>query len=228
MYSVKGDRKGRGLQPLQPLQQQQQNQQHKKNWGVKVFLYVALGILIINVLTIIVVALRYTVSANAGDDVPANVIAGVGNGTAGLEKVVESTPNKGPQICTAVDVVYTWVNGTDPEHKALLKKYGKSWDGGYREYGVLKYSIRTVEKYMPWARNIVIVTNGQVPTWANTSSPRLRIVTHKEIFPNAEADLPTFNSNAIEAHLHNIPGLAPCYLYLNDDMFLGAPIPKDL
>ena len=204
----------------------------KKNFGVKVFLYVALGILIINAMTLLVMAFRYTIGATAGDDTPGNMLNGTAaanaNANSQPHKIVESKANTGPQICTAVDVVYTWVNGTDPEHKKLLKKFGKSWDGGYREYGVLKYSIRTVEKFMPWVRNIVIVTNGQVPTWANTSSPRLRIVTHKEIFPYPDDDLPTFNSNAIEAHLHKIPGLAPCYLYLNDDMFLGAPIPKNL
>jgi hypothetical protein len=125
-----------------------------------------------------------------------------------------------------VDVVYTWVNGSDPEHKALLKQYGRNWDAGFRDYGVMRYSIRTVERFMPWVRNIIIVTNGQVPSWANTSSPRLRMVKHDDLFQNKE-DMPTFNSNAIEAHLVHIPGLAPCLLYLNDDMFLAREIPKD-
>ena len=134
----------------------------------------------------------------------------------------------GEQICSTVDVVYTWVNGSDPAHKAEMRKYGGGgWDGGYRDYGVIRYSARSVAKFMPWVRNIVIVTNGQVPNWVDTTSPRLCIVTHKEIFQN-QKNLPTFNSNAIEANLRNIPGIAPCFLYLNDDMFLGAPIPKNL
>ena len=33
--------------------------------------------------------------------------------------------------------------------------------------------------------------------------------------------LPTFNSHAIELNLHRIPGLAPAFLYFNDDFFLG-------
>lgn len=201
--------------------------QHKKSNSTKIFLYVALCILIINVLTILLVVLR-----SPSDDNTQKEQVKLGPAVNAEEvkeyKVIENKPNSGRQICTAVDVVYTWVNGTDPKHRKSMKEYGKVWDGGYREYGVLKYSIRTVEKFMPWVRNIVIVTNGQVPSWANTSSPRLRIVTHKDIFPHPGEDLPTFNSNAIEAHLHNIPGLAPCYLYLNDDMFLGAPIPKNL
>ena len=85
------------------------------------------------------------------------------------------------QICSVVDVVYLWVNGSDPMQKELLNQYNIFWDGGYREYGVLKYSARSVAEFMPWIRNIIIVTNGQVPTWANLSSPRLRIVTHDEV-----------------------------------------------
>ncbi|KAH3764412.1 sugar phosphotransferase [Pelomyxa schiedti] len=130
-------------------------------------------------------------------------------------------------VCTAVDVVYTWVNGSDPAHQASLKLFNRKWDAGFREYGVLKYSMRSVEKFMPWARDIVLVTNGQVPSWVNLSAPHFRLITHDEIFPR-KSDLPTFNSNAIEAHLHKIPGLAPCIVYLNDDMFLANYISKDL
>ena len=134
----------------------------------------------------------------------------------------------GAQICSTVDVVYTWVNGSDPAHRAEMRRHGGGgWDGGYRDYGVIKYSARSVAKFMPWVRNIVLVTNGQVPDWVDPAAPRLRLVTHKDIFENPR-NLPTFNSNAIEANLRNIPGIAPCFLYLNDDMFLGAPIPKDL
>jgi len=130
-------------------------------------------------------------------------------------------------VCTSVDVVYTWVNGSDPAHIALLKQYNKKWDAGFRDYGTLKYSMRSVEKFMPWARNIILVTNGQVPSWVNLSAPRFRFITHNEIFPHTK-DLPTFNSNAIEANLHKIPGLSPCVMYLNDDMFLANYITKDL
>jgi len=134
---------------------------------------------------------------------------------------------EGDQICSSVDVVYTWVNGSDPKHREAMRKYGGGgWDGGYRDYGVIRYSARSVAKFMPWVRNIVIVTNGQVPDWVDTSSPRVRIVTHDQIFENKD-DLPTFNSNAIEANLRNIPDIAPCFLYLNDDMFLGSPVSKD-
>jgi len=42
-----------------------------------------------------------------------------------------------------------------------------------------------------------------------------------------EGALPTFNSNAIEANIHNVPNLAKYVLYLNDDFLVGAPLTMD-
>lgn len=91
----------------------------------------------------------------------------------------------------------------------------------------LKYSLRSVEKHAPWVRNIFVVTNGQIPSWLNLDNPRLKLVTHEELFLN-KSHLPTFSSPAIEAHLHRIPGLSPKFIYLNDDvMFADNVWPDD-
>lgn len=91
----------------------------------------------------------------------------------------------------------------------------------------LKYSLRSVEKHAPWVRNIFIVTNGQIPSWLNLDNPRLKIVTHQELFLN-KSHLPTFSSPAIESHLHRIPGLSQKFIYLNDDvMFADNVWPDD-
>eukprot|EP00005_Dracoamoeba_jomungandri_P005828 CAMPEP_0174259562 /NCGR_PEP_ID=MMETSP0439-20130205/8370_1 /TAXON_ID=0 /ORGANISM="Stereomyxa ramosa, Strain Chinc5" /LENGTH=818 /DNA_ID=CAMNT_0015343499 /DNA_START=269 /DNA_END=2722 /DNA_ORIENTATION=- len=91
----------------------------------------------------------------------------------------------------------------------------------------LRYSLRSVEKFAPWARKIYIVTNGQIPYWLDLSHPRIEIITHEMIFPN-KSHLPTFSSPAIECHLHRIPGLSNKFLYLNDDTMFGLPIwPSD-
>ena len=47
---------------------------------------------------------------------------------------------------------------------------------------------------------------------------------HRDIFADASA-LPVFNSHAIESQLHRIPGLSERYVYLNDDVFFGRPVP---
>ena len=43
----------------------------------------------------------------------------------------------------------------------------------------LRYSLRSVEQFAPWVRQIFVVTNGQIPSWLNLDNPRLTIVTHK-------------------------------------------------
>lgn len=154
-----------------------------------------------------------------------------------MKKPVLLSPGKSSKLngsasCDVVDVVYTWVNGTDP---ALIKDWeeaaGKKMTAAgmrrLRDYGILRFSVRSIEKYVPFARNIIFVTNGQVPSWYDDSPNAKhngRIVTHRQIFPNPPTDLPTFNSNAIEANLRNIPGIPECVLYLNDDFFVGRPL----
>jgi len=96
----------------------------------------------------------------------------------------------------------------------------------FRDHGELRYSLRSLEHYAPWVRTVYLVTNGQVPTWLNRSNPRLRLVTHEDLFPDSR-HLPTFNSFAIESHLHRIPGLSENLLYFNDDIFLGRPVARE-
>ena len=140
-----------------------------------------------------------------------------------------------------LDVVVTWVNGSDPGHLALYEKVTGKTMGPldkerFREYGTLRFVLRSVEKYMPFVRRVYLVTNGQVPSWWNKRPESGgTLVTHKQIFvmkdkanhnvpiPNA---LPTFNSNAIDLNLRNIPGIAPFFAYLNDDMLLLRPVNK--
>jgi len=133
-------------------------------------------------------------------------------------------PNTRPKL-QPIDVVYTWVNGSDPNFKRSLKKQGGKWDAQrYFDWGTLKYSLRSVEKHAPWVRRVYLVTNGQVPHWLNTSSDLIRLVNHSQIFKNASRDLPTFNSNAIEHNMYRIEGLSDKFLYFNDDVFLGSPV----
>nr|XP_033809201.1 N-acetylglucosamine-1-phosphotransferase subunits alpha/beta isoform X2 [Geotrypetes seraphini] len=90
----------------------------------------------------------------------------------------------------------------------------------------LRYSLRSIEKYAPWVRHIFIVTNGQIPSWLNLDSPRITVITHKDIFKNI-SHLPTFSSPAIESHIHRIPGLSQKFIYLNDDVMFGKAVWPD-
>lgn len=129
-----------------------------------------------------------------------------------------------------IDLVYLWVNGNDPQWLAkrnacigrTVKKSAVNCDGRYADHDELKYSLRSIEKYAPWIHRIFIVTDNQIPTWLNTSSPKVRIVDHKEIMP--PQSLPCFNSNLIEHFLYKIPELSECFIYANDDMFINKPV----
>lgn len=128
-----------------------------------------------------------------------------------------------------IDVVYTWVNGSDTKFLLELQRYSRVNLSGDRDVSEqrfsdkyeLKFSLRSLEKFAPWVRHVFIVTNGQIPYWLNLDYEKVTVVHHKEIFPNSY-DLPTFSSPAIESHLHRIPGLSERFIYFNDDVFLGT------
>lgn len=137
-----------------------------------------------------------------------------------------------------VDVVYTWVDGEDPGWRAKKERHMMLLGKGplndqaansarFLSRDELKYSLRSLSMYADWVRTIYLVTDDQVPTWLDTSNPRLRLVSHREIFDRNDC-LPTFNSHAIESRLHHIDGLSEHYLYLNDDVFFGRAVPAEL
>jgi hypothetical protein len=130
-----------------------------------------------------------------------------------------------------IDIVYTWVDGADPvwreRKRQTLAAAGIETHPGaanirFLDNGELRYSLRSVEQFAPWARNIYLVTDNQVPSWLDPSQTRVTLVDHRDIFP-ADA-LPTFNSHSIGARLHHIDGLSENYVHFNDDFFLGRPV----
>ncbi|WP_017608775.1 stealth conserved region 3 domain-containing protein [Nocardiopsis xinjiangensis] len=128
-----------------------------------------------------------------------------------------------------VDVVYTWVDGADPEHAAERARHDDAAVpalAGNRSRFVdrqeLRYSLRSLHMYAPFVRHVYLVTDSQVPDWLDPAAEGITVVDHRDIFDAPEA-LPTFNSHAIEARLHHIEGLAERYLYFNDDVFLAGP-----
>ncbi|MER6821891.1 stealth family protein [Streptomyces cellulosae] len=131
-----------------------------------------------------------------------------------------------------IDVVYTWVDGQDPELRAKRLKYRGDGDAGiaarevgesrYTSHDELKYSLRSLQTYAGFVRHVYIVTDGQTPQWLDPDAPGVTVVDHKDIFP--EGVLPVFNSHAIETRLHHIPGLSDHYLYFNDDVFVGRSV----
>ncbi|MFC7530579.1 stealth family protein [Actinoplanes sp. GCM10030250] len=129
-----------------------------------------------------------------------------------------------------IDVVYTWVDGTDPEWQRKratvtgdVYHEESASDARFLSRDELRYSLRSLHANAPWVRNIYIVTDDQTPAWLDLSRPNIQVVSHKEIFSDPSV-LPVFNSHAIESQLHRIDGMAEHFLYFNDDMFIGRPL----
>ena len=131
-----------------------------------------------------------------------------------------------------IDIVYLWVDGSDKKWLAEKNKWLKKLFNitntntdaeRYRDNGELKYSLRSIEKYIPWVNHIYIITDfNQVPKWLNTKNKKITIIQHSDIMPAKIR--PTFNSNTIEMCLHNIPNLSERFLLINDDMFCNRPL----
>lgn len=133
-----------------------------------------------------------------------------------------------------VDLVYMWVDGSDPiwleKHNRVTGKVDESSEINSKARFVnndeLKYSLRSVEKYAPWIHRIYIVTDNQVPEWLDINNPKINIVDHSEILPPQSR--PCFNSTLIEHFIWKIPGLSEHYILANDDMMLNKPVtPSD-
>ncbi|OUM58891.1 hypothetical protein PIROE2DRAFT_15744, partial [Piromyces sp. E2] len=122
-----------------------------------------------------------------------------------------------------ISIVYTWVDGSDIEFLDMKSKYDYGYrriTSRFRSADELKYSIRSVEKFMPWFNGtIYIVTCNQIPKWLDTQNKRIKIIDHKDIMPKYV--YPTFDSNIIELFLDKIPGISERFIYFNDDVFLN-------
>ena len=118
-----------------------------------------------------------------------------------------------------IDYVFPYVTMEDPCWVSSYNRHvGKLDKCRYRDNGLLKYKIISIEKNMPWVNSIVMIVSNetQVPFWVDRS--KIRIVTHAEFIP--KEFLPTFNSCTIEMFLHNISGLSEIFIYSNDDIFI--------
>jgi glycosyltransferase involved in cell wall biosynthesis len=171
-----------------------------------------------------------------GDTIPATVVtdrATVEVGERAYPTLAALNETLVSDVTFPIDIVYTWVDGDDPawqaRKSAVLEQLGKppvdaaGSAARFSSRDELRYSLRSVAMFAPWVRNIYLVTDDQTPSWLDTTHPRVRVVSHKELFAD-RGRLPTFNSHAIESQLHHVDGLAEHFLYFNDDMFLGRSL----
>ena len=137
-----------------------------------------------------------------------------------------------------IDAVITWVDGEDPRHVA--KRTHHCGDGyhpvstsatRFAHRGELSYCVLSILRFCPFIRFIHIVTDGQDPIFLKdilAAEPewgmKVKVVEHSTIYGEHADLLPVFSSRSIETMLHRIPGLSDCFVYFNDDMFVGQPL----
>ncbi|WP_408601885.1 stealth family protein [Pseudomonas sp. PLMAX] len=137
-------------------------------------------------------------------------------------------------MSTSVDLVITWVDGSDPSWRNKRHEHSKgnlegvfetgNVEGRYRDNDELRYLLRSIEKFWPFEGSIFLVTDNQRPAFL-ADHPRVRIVDHTEILESQY--LPTFSSRSIESALHKIPGISEHFVAFNDDLLLMRQVSFD-
>ena len=138
-----------------------------------------------------------------------------------------------------VDVMVTWVDGSDAAHCRKRAHFIELSGPGLHENAItphrwadgneLRYCLRSIELNAPWVRRIWLVTDNQIPDLAHLARDfraKIQIVDHVEIFDEFSRCLPTFSSLTIESMMWRIPELSEHFIYFNDDVFLTAPVAK--
>ncbi len=125
-----------------------------------------------------------------------------------------------------IDIVYSWVDASDPSWKKQYRQNPPATAINprtsyslrrFRDNSELKYSLYSLEKYADFVNHIYIVTADQKPRFLSGKERDITLISHRDIIPAHH--LPTFNSICVEAFLHKIPGLTEYFMYLNDDIF---------
>lgn len=131
-----------------------------------------------------------------------------------------------------IDLVMPTVNCNDPY---WMRQYVQTFlmnpsklkrlsGNRYRELGLLRYVMRSIEVNAPWVNNvhIIVSSESQIPDWICN----VNIIYHEDIIPMKL--LPTFNSCVIESFLSNIKGLSNKFIYSNDDLMFNQVTPPDM
>ena len=127
-----------------------------------------------------------------------------------------------------IDVVYTWVDDSFPGYLDLLNQHAETKhdlnpNRTRDNMDLIKYSLRSLQKHLPWIRNVYLFTcRPQVPDWINKNIEDLKIIHHDEVIDPQY--LPTFSSHTIISNIHKIPGLSDQFLYIEDDMLFDNKV----
>lgn len=127
-----------------------------------------------------------------------------------------------------IDMVMPCLLPNNAWYEQYAKVRGKEHPGRVRDLGILKYTLRSISKNLPWLNKLYICLfdESQVPEWLNNNCQRLQVVFHRDFIPNKL--LPSFNSALFGMYYHNIPSISEQYIATSDDFLFLKPIPSTL
>ncbi len=142
------------------------------------------------------------------------------------------------EAASDIDAVITWVDGSDPAHRAKLETYlqasglaghGSAAPTRFGDCNEIEFCVASLLRHAPWIRRIHIVADAQAPDFieqlrGTDFEDRVRVVDHREFFQGYEDRLPTFSNRSIECLMWRLPGLAERFIYFNDDFQLLRPV----
>jgi hypothetical protein len=125
-----------------------------------------------------------------------------------------------------VDIVYAYVNGTDPQ---FARQFAEATNSSMRcdtveSSNELLMGLTAICKHQTWVRQVFVVVDQQPLNlgFLPPGCPRVSVLDLSDFVPVQY--LPTFNSHVFETFLWRIRGLSEHFIYLNDDMVLANPI----
>lgn len=127
-----------------------------------------------------------------------------------------------------IDMVMPCLLPNDAWYEQYAKVKGKEHPGRVRDLGILKYTLRSISKNLPWLNKLYICffDESQVPEWLNRDCSRLKIIFHKDFIPNEH--LPSFNSELFTMYYHSIPELSEYFISTSDDDVFIKPVPSTI
>lgn len=127
-----------------------------------------------------------------------------------------------------IDIVMPCLLPNDKWYEQYAKVKGAEHPGRVRDLGILKYTLRSISKNLPWVNKLYLCffDETQVPSWLNLECPRLKVVFHKDFIPKEY--LPCFNSAVMQMFFHKIPELNDNFISTSDDYVFIKEIPPTL
>ncbi|OUM63912.1 hypothetical protein PIROE2DRAFT_69323 [Piromyces sp. E2] len=117
-----------------------------------------------------------------------------------------------------IEEEWQWVSDISIVYKLEKDNNDDGASNTFTKYKQLKYSLRSIEKYLPWFKGkIFIVTNesDEKISWINKKNKRITVIPQSQLIPKDKIS----NRSTVEMYLDKIPGLTEKFIYMKPNHF---------